>query len=410
MNLNNLKLEFVRAVKLLIRIGLIVINDGFICLPVKKDLIIFESFNGKDISDNPAAIYRQLIRDYPSKANNLYFGIKPSQYRKIHQKYPNIKLLKRFMPKWIWYTARANFWIFNSRMPIWWHKNKKTIYIQTWHGTPLKKLGLDIQNVSIPGTTTKKYKRNFAKESSRWDTLIAPNLYSEKIFKRAFAFKNHFIRSGYPRNDVLYQDNVGDKIKSLKQRLVGDANATIITYAPTWRDDDYRSKGSYRFELPFDLNQFFKHVDRNTKLIIRPHYLIKDRINIKGFEKRVKILSEGDINQIYLASDMLITDYSSVMFDYANLKRPMLFYAYDLEHYDDQLRGFYFNYKKDVPGPLVTKADDLYHQLDIFTNDGGFKNYQTKLDRFHQKYCSWEHINSSEAIVRLLKENGYGRE
>ncbi len=96
-------------------------------------------------------------------------------------------------------------------------------------------------------------------------------------------------------------------------------------YAPTWRDDDFSEQGKYKFTLPFNLDDFFDSVDPQTILIIRPHYLVKDSIDITGFEDRVKILADEDINQLYLITDMLITDYSSVMFDFANLKRPMLF-------------------------------------------------------------------------------------
>ncbi|XIF19727.1 MAG: CDP-glycerol glycerophosphotransferase family protein [Acetilactobacillus jinshanensis] len=360
--------DLVKIIKIIIRNGLIVINDGLICLPVKKGYYLFESFNGKDVSDNPAAIYKQLIKDDPSARQRAYFGVKPKMYNELHHKYPQIHLLRRFMPKWIYYTARAQFWIFNSRMPTWWRKNRGTVYIQTWHGTPLKKLGLDMKQVEMPGTSTKRYKKHFNKETQRWDYLIAPNLYSERIFKRAFAFHNRFLKIGYPRNDVLYRDDPPRRIKQLKQRILGRSNVQVITYAPTWRDDDYLRRGAYRFELKFSLKKFFKHVSTNTILIIRPHYLVKSRIHVGKYKNRVKVMRDVDISKLYLISDLLITDYSSVMFDYANLNRPMLFFSYDLDHYRNTLRGFYFNYQKDIPGPLATTSNQFYKALDDYTN------------------------------------------
>ncbi|MBW1605516.1 CDP-glycerol glycerophosphotransferase family protein [Lactobacillus sp. Sy-1] len=405
--LNSFINKMIKMVKIVIRYGLIVINDGFICLPVKKGVVIFDSFNGRDINDNPAAIYRQLVRDDPKFAQTTFFAVKPDKYNELHAQYPEIKLLKRFMPSWVWYMARAEFWVFNSRMPAWWRKNRRTTYIQTWHGTPLKKLGVDIDNVEMPGTDTTKYHRRFVAETRRWDYLIAPNQYSKVIFKRAFQFHNQFLDIGYPRNDVLYSDNNKIAIQSLKRELLGNSTAHVITYAPTWRDDQYITRGQYKFELPFDLKRFFEVVADDTILIIRPHYLIKDHINITGFEDRVRILADEDISSIYLITDLLITDYSSVMFDFANLNRPMLFYSYDLEHYRDQLRGFYFNYQTELPGPLTTNQDQFFDQLARYTVDGTFKNEYDKMKLFREKFCSWESADSSEQVVKIIRGEVY---
>ncbi|WP_353485800.1 CDP-glycerol glycerophosphotransferase family protein [Apilactobacillus xinyiensis] len=405
--MNSLKNKLINCIKILIRGGLIVINDGFIYLPIKKNLVIFESFNGKDINDNPAAIYREWIKTH--NKNLAYFSVKPKLYNKLKAEYPEIKLVKRFMPKWVYLMARANFWAFNSRIPGWWKKNRNTTYIQTWHGTPLKKLGVDIDNVEMPNISTKKYKHEFIKESHRWSYLIAPNQYSKDIFSRAFNFKGQSLDIGYPRNDVLYKNNNLEYIKTLKKDLLGNSNCKVITYAPTWRDDDYTKKGAYNFELPFDLKAFFNAVDSDTILVIRPHYLIKDNINIKGFENRVKILADNDISQIYLISDLLITDYSSVMFDYANLKRPMLFYAYDLEHYRDHLRGFYFNYKTELPGPLAQNEQQFLKWIAIFNNAGTFNGYDIKFNNFYNKYCSWESDQSAFKVTNLMEELSNGK-
>ncbi len=392
--------------KLCARYFLILINEIFVHLPVKRHLIIFESFNGRDVSDNPAAIYRQLIANYPEYQKTCFFGIKGSNFLKVKNEFPDIQLVKRWSFKWIWIVARAQYWVFNSRMPLWWRKNKQTYYVQTWHGTPLKKLGLDIDNVEIPGVTTHKYHLDFKKEATRWDYLIAPNAYSEKIFKRAFGFKGQFIRSGYPRNDILYTENSPQTVANLKYRLLGQKTAQVILYAPTWRDDNYIYKGRYRFKLPFELQEFFQHVASNTILIIRPHYLVKDNIDIRGYEKRVKIMADTDINQLYLISDLLITDYSSVMFDFANLQKPMLFFPYDLAHYAHELRGFYFDYLKECPGPIATNTHDFYQQLEQFKQYRAFPKFDQQTRRFEKKFTDWE---NGTAAAQVIKATGIGR-
>lgn len=398
-----MKKTIINFIKLIARYILIALNGGFICMGTKKNRIIFESFNGRDISDNPLAIYRQLISDRPELRQSCYFSVKPSEYRRLAQAFPTIQLLKRFTPGWVGYIGRADYWVMNSRMPKWWKKNRRTTYIQTWHGTPLKRLGVDIDQVEIPGSSTAKYHRDFVEEAARWDYLIAPNQYSKTIFSRAFQFHNRFLDIGYPRNDILYQQDNLTAINQLKQRLFGMVPKKVVMYAPTWRDDDYRAKGVYNFELPFDLATFFKNVDADTRLIIRPHYLVKDHIDITGFEDRVSIMADADINQLYLVTDLLITDYSSVMFDFANLKRPMLFFPYDLAHYRDELRGFYFNYdQQHLPGPMVTTAADFYQQLAIFNRDGEFSASAAQLAAFNDQFCAWENGLAAEKVSQLI--------
>lgn len=394
-------------IKLIARYVLIVINGGFLCMRVKSRLIIFESFNGRDISDNPLAIYKQLIQVDPTIQGSCYFSVKPSEYSRLSQQFPNIQLIKRFTPGWVKYMARADFWIMNSRMPKWWQKNRQTTYIQTWHGTPLKKLGVDIQHVEIPGSTTAKYHEGFVAEAARWDYLIAPNQYSETIFKSAFKFNNHFLEIGYPRNDTLYNDNNHHYIAQVKQALFGYQPKTVMMYAPTWRDDDFQQQGQYKFTLPFNLAEFFQTVSKGTVLIIRPHYLVKDKIDITGFEDRVKIFADEDINELYLITDLLITDYSSVMFDYANLKRPMLFFPYDLAHYRDELRGFYFDYRQEnLPGPVVTTSSEFMSALKNYRQANGFPDYQSNLHDFNQKFCAWENGQAAQKICQLILQGG----
>ncbi|GAY73087.1 CDP-glycerol glycerophosphotransferase family protein [Lentilactobacillus kosonis] len=399
--------KFKQLLKLIARLVLIVINDGFLCMPIKKRRVVFESFNGRDINDNPYAIYQELVNIDANYQDSAYFSVKPSEYRRLSVTHPEIKLIRRFTPAWAVLMATSEYWVMNSRLPLWWHKNRRTHYIQTWHGTPLKKLGRDIDNVEIPGTTTAKYHEQFQQEANRWDALIAPNQYSQDIFKSAFDFKNQFLNIGYPRNDVLYTQNRSDKVAELKQKLLGKLPNTVILYAPTWRDDDYKQKGVYNFELPFDLKDFFTEVGDDTQLIIRPHYLVKDKINISGYEDRVTVLADNDINELYLIADLLITDYSSVMFDYANLKRPTLFYAYDLEHYRDELRGFYFNYQADnLSGPLVTTRIELSKKLAEFKKYRQFPGYEQHMNKFNDQFCAWETGQASSKVAQLILNGG----
>ncbi len=387
--------------KVISRIYRIFFNIIASLFPVKKKSVLFESFNGKLPSDNPYYIYLELKKQQPDW--DLVWGVKPSLYDKAKKEFPDFKFIKRFSLKWLFFTPRSQFWVFNARMPHWLKKNKGTTYIQTWHGTPLKKLGLDIETVSMPGTDNSVYKREFIFESSRWDYLIAPNEYSKKIFKRAFGFKNKFLDTGYPRNDILVQKKNDDNYKrQLKKRILGKEDGRVILYAPTWRDDYFISKGNYKFYMPFDLEQIVSILNPSDIFIIRPHYLVGDTIDITGFERNVKVCLEEDINELYLISDMMITDYSSVMFDYAILERPMLFYPYDIEHYQEELRGFYFDYNE-VPGPIVTDTPSFYEQLKYFCRTGLSREHEGKIQAFNLMFAGWELGDASQKVSQIVK-------
>lgn len=374
-------------------------------LSIKKRTIIFEAFNGKTPSDNPFAIYQAYLESDPENNQHCFWSVKKEFMQETCNQFPHMQVIERFSLKWLLIVPRANFWIFNSRMPTWLRKNKDTIYIQTWHGTPLKKLGLDIEEVAISNSNDKKYKQEFIKEAQRWDVLLAQNTYSVQIFKKAFKFNNELLEIGYPRNDRLVQQKNNHKIiKLLRQKLFkqnSEEIGNVILYAPTWRDDYFIREGVYKFTLPFELERIFSILNENDKLIIRPHYLVKESIDITGYEDKVIIASEYDINDLYLVSDLLITDYSSVMFDYAILGRPMLFFAYDYEHYKDVLRGFYFDYEN-VPGPIVKTETEFYLKIEKFVKFGDYIEYTKLRTEFFAKFCSLEDGKSSQYIVEHL--------
>ena len=368
--------------------------------PVRKHVVLFEAFNGKVPMDNPLYVYETLQTAHPDW--KLVWGVKRQLVAEAQEKYPKLNIIPRFSAKWLLVAPVAEFWVLNARMPYWLKKNAKTTYIQTWHGTPLKRLGIDIPKVSMPGTDTSQYRQNFTTESKRWDYLIAPNQFSKDVFRRAFDFNNQFLDYGYPRNDrLVHQRQDYDAIAAIKKRIVGNKMGKVILYAPTWRDDFFIRKGMYKMNLPFSLAAIVKRLNKEDVLIIRPHYLVAESINIQGFEDNVKLCVDEDINDLYLISDLLITDYSSVMFDYAILNRPMLFYPYDLAHYQGDVRGFYFDYNK-VPGPIVTNEQDFLAKLDQFLINDGYPNEKAKMMAFRTQFTEWEQGTASQRVVKLI--------
>ncbi|MDQ0254450.1 CDP-glycerol glycerophosphotransferase [Evansella vedderi] len=372
-------------------------------LPIKKNLILYESFSGKSFSDSPKYIYRYINTNYGSKYKNVWvFENSRTDLTEIKDQ------VKRLSLKHIYYLARAEFLVCNARQPVWFEKREEQTYLQTWHGTPLKKLGMDIEEVHMPGTTTEKYKANFTNEASQWDYLVSPNNYSSEIFRRAFLFHNELLEYGYPRNDILNSPDKEVYGEKIKEKLGIPKGKKVVLYAPTWRDDEFYGKGQYKFQLKLDLKRINKELGDDYYFILRTHYLIADKLDVEGVEDFVYNGSNyDDIAELYLISDILITDYSSVFFDYANLKRPILFYAYDLDKYKDTLRGFYLNHETEWPGPILKTNDEVIQTLKDIDKEYG--PYFERLNHFHDEFCEWDDGHAAkncaeEVIIGKSKE------
>jgi len=366
----------------------------FLKLPVKQNLVYFESFGGKSYSDSPKYIYEHLI--------NHEDGYKYVWNLNNDEQIPgNATIVKKGSIKYYYTLAVAEYIVVNARLPLFYEKRDDVKYLQTWHGTPLKRLGGDIEEVHMPGTNTEKYKINFYNESQKWDYLVSPNAYSSEILSRAFWFDQTLLEYGYPRNDILYTKNNPQDIADLKQKFKLPKNKKVILYAPTWRDDEYYSKGNYSFELNLNLDQMQKELGDEYVIILRMHYLIASELDISDYEGFVYDYSlYSDIGELYLVSDLLITDYSSVFFDYANLKRPILFYTYDLEKYSSQLRGFYLDMNTELPGPLLHSTDEIISSIKGI--DQLNQTYQKRYEAFYQRFCEWEDGKASQQTIETV--------
>lgn len=368
-------------------------------LAIKENVILYESFLGRNYSDSPKYIFEYLNNQYPGKYKHVW------SFDGERDDLPHLKhRVKRFSFKYFYYLATTKYIVNNMRKPTWFQKREGQVFLQTWHGTPLKKLGWDIEEVHMPGTTTEKYKKNFADEASRWDYLVSANAYSSEIFKRAFQFNNEMLEYGYPRNDSLYMNDQESYVRKLKETLGIPLDKKIVLYAPTWRDDEFYAKGQYKFTLKLDLQRFKEELGEDYFLILRTHYLIADQLDVHGVEDVVYNGSHyDDIADLYLISDILITDYSSVFFDYANLKRPILFYAYDLDKYKDTLRGFYLNHETEWPGPILQTNDEVINTLKNIDKEYG--PYQKRLEEFHEAFCKWDDGNASKNVAEHVIVN-----
>ncbi|TWT04985.1 CDP-glycerol glycerophosphotransferase family protein [Planomicrobium sp. CPCC 101079] len=364
----------------------------------KEKLVMFESFHAKQYSDNPRAIYEYMKEYHPEY--RLLWSI-DKQAEPLFGDF-GVPYVRRFTLSWFLTFPRAKYWVNNVRLPAWMPKPQETIFVQTWHGTPLKKLGIDIEEIHMPGTKTSTYKKNFVIESSKWDYLVSPNAYSTEIFRRAFHFKGKVIESGYPRNDVLANASP-ENIEHIKKNLGIPDEKKIMLYAPTWRDNEFYQKGKYKFQFQFDLDNWKKEFGEEWVLLSRMHYLVAENFDFSAHAGTVYDVSAyPDIRDLYLVSDMMVTDYSSVFFDYAILNRPIIFFMYDLEKYRNELRGFYINIEEDAPGPIVQTEEELFRAMRELMHSNVQLN--PKFVAFRNKFASLEDGHASERVVKSFLE------
>ncbi len=368
----------------------------FLKRKVQENWILFESFFGKNYSDSPKYIYEYLAENNPGKYKFIWVIDKKNT--KIP--YPHIKI-KRFSLLYFYYLARCKYFVFNGRQPEWMVKRKEMVFLQTWHGTPLKKLVFDMDDVT---SASPKYKQQVYKQSRAWDYLIAPNEFSSQTFRRCFMYENTMLDTGYPRNDILHDPKRDELAARIRKKLGIPAEKTAILYAPTWRDDEFYGKGQYKFQLQLDLDLMKERLGENYVILLRTHYFIADSLDVSAYRGFAYNLSRyDDISELYLISDILITDYSSVFFDYANLRRPMLFFTYDLERYRDVLRGFYFDIEKEVPGPLLFTTEEV---IDAVGNiETVYREYSQRYDEFYDRFCEWEDGHAAEKVVKSVFED-----
>ncbi len=359
-------------------------------LPIWNDVVLFESFIGKNVNDSPKAIF-----DYMKKTGTnrklVWVVDAPEKYE-----IDGAIVIRRLSPKYYIYIARAKYIVNNSRMPNFFVKRKEQVYVQTWHGTPLKKLVFDMETNVMPGTNKESYLKNFKNEVDNWDYLVSPNSYSTEKFKRAFKFEKEFLEVGYPRNEYLHTYTEEDRT-NLRSKFGLGVDDIAILYTPTYRDSKNNGRASYYQELELDLEKL--DATTNVKVFLRVHYLISEAIDVSKYKNIIDVSSYPSINDLFIASDALLNDYSSTMFDYLALDKPLILFPYDLSEYKNDIRGFYMEYSQ-LPGEVIDGTDRL---IEIANNLRSYHAiWKEDLSEFKQQMVLDSEKEASKLIVKKM--------
>lgn len=348
-----------------------------------RNAVLFESFQGKVIGDNPLDIFVELKK----RRSDLEFYWTVQKGKTSAP--AGAKAVVHGSREWLNLLATAKYLVNNTSFPWYFRKVSGQVYLQTWHGTPLKRLNRD-----IPGNNlTASYLNTMDREASYWDALISPSKYCTDIFPSAFNYSGKIIESGYPRNDRLVKQPAEVRARVRKALGVKDDKTWLVLYAPTWRDYNRSATGKW---------QTVNYIEPNTKmpkgfqLAFRGHTNTHAAHNSSVAGGAIDVTNYPDVTELYLAADVLVTDYSSVMFDFSVTGKPIIFLAPDISEYEAK-RGFYFDLRAEAPGPICSNSKEVIAAL---------KDIEQLSKRYAGKYKAWQakfnHQEDGKAAERVV--------
>jgi CDP-glycerol glycerophosphotransferase len=369
------------------------LRRGYYPLALKtplRDSVLFVSWKGKQCGDNPLGVAAELRRRGDDREHlwvvNDWAVPVPAGGTGV------LRGTREYFDA----LARSRYVISNDDMTAPFRKRDGQVYVQTWHGTPLKRIGFDVENPQfISGTA---YFDHLARDVAQWDMLVSPNPFSTPIMRHAFRYEGEIAEYGYPRNDLLRGPDAAGTAADVRKRLGLPDGKRVALYAPTWRDNQVYANGKrYRFDMRIDLEQAWQALGDDYVFLIRGHHQTGDDVPA-GLRPdfAVNVTAYPDIADLYLVADVLITDYSSAMFDFAVTGRPMVFFTYDLAEYRDKLRGFYFDFEAQPPGPLLATSAEVLSALEDL--DAVAASYGAAYQRFADEFCP---LDDGHAAARL---------
>ncbi|WP_349904367.1 CDP-glycerol glycerophosphotransferase family protein [Parafrigoribacterium humi] len=343
--------------------------------------VLFESFYGQNASCNPLALDRALAIARPDIPR--YWGVRDASVTVP----PGSIALIEGSEEWWRIRGSARLIVINDWLRNRYRKRRYQSVLQTWHGTMLKRLALTRRGLRPRAALAT------LRERARWSILLSQNSYASRIFRRAYLFRGPIWEEGYPRDDVLL---TGDA--AVVRAKLGIPDGTkVLLYAPTWRDD----RPGHVDHL--DVSTFTRKLGEEYVTLIRGH----SRSLQPGTDVHaggvIDVTSYPDVSELFLVADALITDYSSVMFDFSVTGKPIFFFTPDLDRYREVLRGFYFDFIPVAPGPVARSADDLVALVRSADARGG---------EYAERYAAWrERFNprddghaAERVIARVLRE------
>ena len=308
--------------------------------------VVYNAFNGR-YADNPRAIFEAWRRSDPDATHTWLAD--PRHARGFPTGVLTVPIRSAAASAAL---ENADLVVANCHTDLDpWRKKGGSTYLQTWHGTPLKRIHRAAVSQPAPHVMDA-----LDAEIGTWDHLLSPSPAATRLLRAAFGYAGSVLETGYPRNDVLNAPDAVVRRQRIRRQLGIPDGTTAVLYAPTYRDDEVFGGDA---PLGLDLQRLTRQLGAGYIVLLRRHYYLGHRQPLTSTTRLRDVSSEPDIAELYLAADALVTDYSSSIFDFAITGKPIVMFAYDLPHYRDRLRGFTLDLATDLPGPVVADPGEL---------------------------------------------------
>ncbi|MFF4326370.1 CDP-glycerol glycerophosphotransferase family protein [Streptomyces sp. NPDC001591] len=360
-------------------------------LPV-KDLVVYDTFQGNGAGDAPRAIHEELLRR-GEKLEHVWL------VRDGRAEVPATARAVQYDSLEAWdVLARARYYVLNDSVPRSFRRRPGQTVVQTWHGTPLKQIGYDFTHDYY---TSPEILEALAHDSAQWTLLASPSSYATPVLKRALGYDGEVIESGSPRTDALLRPDA-ERIAEVRRRLGLPEGKKVVLYMPTWRENREGWSGGYKLDLQIDLDAARRELGEDHVLLVRGHYRVGEQLRDGVRDGFVRDVSRWpDATDLLLVADVLISDYSSAVFDFALTDKPLLLFTYDLEHYRDTLRGFTFDLEEKAPGPLLRDSASLIEA--VRDADAVAARFAEARTAFRAEFCDLDDGHAAERVVdRML--------
>lgn len=318
-----------------------------------KDAVLFMCFGGRRATDSP----RRLLEEFQRRGTPwpMYWAVADHSVP-IPAGTSPVLIGSRL---WYQLLTETRILINNNNFPFYFRKREGQVYIQTWHGTPLKKLGNDVARTSF----SLSYWNLMWREAEYWDALLAQNEYAAGVLANCFGFEGRVVAEGYPRNDSLAPERMEQNRAGIRAKLGIPDGKTAILYAPTWRDDAKNAARQYEMVSYLDFEKAQKQLGSDYVLLLRGHHNIAGQRQTAANKFVIDVTEYPEVNDLYTAADILVNDYSSVMFDFCVTGKPIIFLTPDIAQYRDETRGFYFDLEEMAPGPLHNTTEEVVQSI-----------------------------------------------
>ncbi|WP_217145438.1 bifunctional glycosyltransferase/CDP-glycerol:glycerophosphate glycerophosphotransferase [Streptomyces sp. AC627_RSS907] len=356
-------------------------------LPLDDDLVLFSAYWSRSVSCNPAAIDAELARLAPRMRR--VWAVRAENVADVPK---GVRVVRVGSREYWSAVARAKYLVNNVNFPDAVVKREGQVHVQTHHGTPLKTMGLDQQK--YPASTDMDFDK-LLERCDRWDYSISSNRFSTVVWERVYPCSYTTLETGYPRNDVLVNATSED-VRAARAAL-GLADGTkAFLYMPTHRE--YQPG----FTPPLDLARLADELGPDVTVLVRGHYFYGSSPHVSELRRTGRIVDVSGhprVEELYLAADALITDYSSAMFDYAVLDRPVISYVPDWDVYS-AVRGTYFDLLQEPPGAVATTQAELLRLL--ASGDYDSRETTERRDAFRRRFCEFDDGHAAERVVRRV--------